>query len=63
MKSGDVLTNRELAKRFGVSTQSGMRRSITQNCLVLTTDPDGALYKDRWKGDILLYTGMGKIGD
>ena len=63
VKVGQELSNKELATAFGVSTQGGMRRSLKNNCLVITTDPVAHLYKDRWHGKLLLYTGMGMKGD
>lgn len=59
---GTVLTNRELADTFRCSPQSGMRRSLRTNSLVLTTSRDG-LYLDRWVNGHLHYTGMGLRGD
>ena len=41
----------------------GMRRSRTTNSLVLTADYTKTLYKDEWKGDVFLITGMGKRGN
>ena len=60
---GQILCNEDLAAAFGVSTQGGMRRSLRNDCLVIITDPTAPLYKDRWLGKILFYTGMGKKGD
>lgn len=40
-----------------------MRKSNTHNCLVLISDHTKGLYEDRWYGDDLHYTGMGKTGD
>jgi 5-methylcytosine-specific restriction protein A len=60
---GDVLTNEEISSRFGVGTMGGMRRSSKRNLLVLISDPFKGLYRDRWEGDVLHYTGMGPAGD
>jgi len=60
---GDKLTNQELTRYFQVGNMGGMRRSNAQNCLVLISDPFKAIYEDRWKDDVLHYTGMGKRGD
>ncbi|WP_338828322.1 HNH endonuclease signature motif containing protein [Bradyrhizobium sp. 27S5] len=60
--SGDVLTNAEISQRFGVGAMSGMRFNSKRNLLVLISDPFKGLYQDRWEGDILHYTGMGKSG-
>ena len=41
-----------------------MRKSNTYNCLILISDHTKETpYIDKWYGDILYYTGMGKIGD
>ena len=60
---GDVLTNEEIGRRFGVGIMSGMRRNTKRNLLVLISDPFKGLYQDRWEGDVLHYTGMGQTGD
>ena len=41
----------------------GMRKSNSNNCLVLISDHTKDLYEDKWHGDVLHYTGMGKVGD
>ena len=63
VKVGQVLSNKKLAATFDVSTQGGMRRSLRNDCLVITTDPEAPLYKDRPFGKLFLYTGMGMKGD
>jgi 5-methylcytosine-specific restriction enzyme A len=40
-----------------------MRYSSKYGCLVLTTDLGAGIYSDRWEGDYLQYTGMGREGD
>lgn len=60
---GDVLTNNEIGSHFSVGNMGGMRRSTVRNLLVLISDPFKGLYQDRWEGDVLHYTGMGKTGD
>ena len=60
---GDVLSNKELSKEFGIGNMGGMRRSLANHCLVIVSDGTKSLYDDRWDGDILHYTGMGKSGD
>ena len=40
-----------------------MRRNLSRNLLVVVSDPTKALYDDRWEGETLHYTGMGKTGD
>ncbi|WP_057883647.1 HNH endonuclease [Tsuneonella troitsensis] len=60
---GDELTNGDLAATFRVGNMGGMRRSLETNTLVIVSDPFKGLYIDRWVGDVLHYTGMGKSGD
>lgn len=60
---GSILNNREIMNRFSVGLMGGMRRSVRRKLLVLISDPFKGLYQDRWEGDVLHYTGMGKAGD
>lgn len=60
---GDVLSHEQLMRAFGVGLQGGMRRSKANNLLLLISDPTKSLYDDRWDGDTLHFTGMGKVGD
>lgn len=59
---GAVLTNAEVVEQFQVGNMGGMRKSNRQNCLVLISDPHKGLYEDKWDGEVLHYTGMGKRG-
>jgi 5-methylcytosine-specific restriction enzyme A len=60
---GEVLSNDEVTKRFRVGNSGGMRRNLDANVLVIFSDPFKGLYQDRWDGETLHYTGMGRIGD
>ena len=60
---GDVVTNDVMREAFKIGNMGGMRKSNTHNCLVLISDHTKGLYEDKWHGDVLHYTGMGKIGD
>ena len=60
---GDVLTNEGIGRRFGVGNMGGMRRNTERNLLVLISDPFKGLYRDRWDGEVLHYTGMGPTDD
>jgi hypothetical protein len=60
LSPGDALTNKEISHRFAVGNMGGMRRSTKLNLLVLISDPFKGLYQDRWHGEVLHYTGMGK---
>ncbi|MGC8999235.1 MAG: YDG/SRA domain-containing protein [Candidatus Bathyarchaeia archaeon] len=74
LKCGDVLSNLEISRIFGVCAQRGMRYNGSLNegirhvvlITVLHKTPEESLrnpYNDRLEGDILLYTGEGRVGD
>lgn len=63
LRVGAKLNNDELSDLFKVGNVGGMRWSSTHNCLVIVADHTKSLYDDRWEGDVLLYTGMGRSGD
>lgn len=63
LKIGQILKNNELVEIFKCGNMGGMRRSKATNTLVIVTDHTKGLYKDKWKGGVLHYTGMGKVGD
>mgnify|MGYP001047238833 CR=1 FL=1 len=63
LRPGDVLTNDQLSRVLGVGNAGGMRWSSGQGCLVIVADHTKGLYDDRWEGDVLHYTSMGRIGD
>ena len=48
---------------FQCGISGGMRRSRKTNSLVVVSDHTRGVYKDRWEGDVLHYTGMGLKGD
>jgi 5-methylcytosine-specific restriction protein A len=62
VQSGDVLSNSDLHHHFKVGNMGGMRRSLSNNALVIVSDHTKSLYDDRWTDDVLHYTGMGKSG-
>jgi 5-methylcytosine-specific restriction protein A len=62
LKSGMVITNDQLTEAFSVGNAGGMRWSSHSGCLVIIADHTKGLYDDRWDGDTLYYTGMGKRG-
>jgi 5-methylcytosine-specific restriction protein A len=63
LSKGQVINNSQLRAIFKVGMMGGMRRSLENNALVIVSDHTRGLYKDRWEGDILHYTGMGQEGD
>jgi 5-methylcytosine-specific restriction protein A len=60
---GSVVTNSDITTAFSVGNMGGMRRSKKTGTLVIISDHTKGLYDDKWYGEILHYTGMGKIGD
>jgi len=60
---GEAVSNADLTVEFKVANMGGMRRSIKTNTLVVISDHTKGLYDDKWSGDVLHYTGMGKIGN
>lgn len=62
-RPGDVLSNAEVSRRFKVGNMGGMRRNAKAHHLILISDPFKGLYEDRWEGEVLYYTGEGKVGD
>jgi len=63
LKPGDTINNDQLCNTFQCSSQGGMRRSLKKNSLVIVSNHVESLYDDRWVGNVLHYTGMGRIGD
>lgn len=63
LKLGQAITNDELRTIFICGNMGGMRRSRTTNTLVIISDHTKGLYEDKWFGNTLHYTGMGKKGD
>ncbi|MFY0331613.1 MULTISPECIES: HNH endonuclease [Bacillus] len=63
IEPGRILNNHEITELFKCAPQGGMRRSHKTNTLVLVSDHTKALYEDRWDGNVLHYTGMGRVGD
>ena len=62
-KVGAVISNKELSETFKVGNMGGMRRSKTTGTLVIISDHTKGFYDDKWYGNELHYTGMGKYGD
>jgi 5-methylcytosine-specific restriction protein A len=58
-----IVKNADIVNEFKCGNMGGMRRSKKTNTLVLVSDHTKGLYDDKWFGDILHYTGMGKNGD
>jgi|GEM_PF-656920 len=74
LKCGDILSNREISRIFGVCAQRGIRYSGSLHegirhivlITVLQKTPEEYInnpYNDRMEGDFLFYTGEGRIGN
>jgi len=63
LRSGKTVANDDLVQMFGIGNAGGMRWSSRNSSLVLIADHTKSLYDDRWDGDVLRYTGMGRVGD
>lgn len=60
---GEAVSNDVLRIAFRCGNMGGMRPSRATNTLVIISDHTKGLYEDKWVGDVLHYTGMGKSGD
>ncbi|EGO88341.1 hypothetical protein G8S49_10870 [Clostridium botulinum C] len=60
---GQYYTTYEIQHTFKHNRFRGMRYSKTTKTLVLIVNHVKSIYEDKWDGDILYYTGMGKYGD
>ena len=60
---GQIVSHDDVRAAYKIGNMGGMRKSNTYNCLVLISDHTKGLYEDKWYGDVLHYTGMGKTGD
>ncbi len=63
LEIGTKLTNDQMMKVFHVGQSGGIRKSKTTKSICIIIRHHESLYEDRWDGDILFYTGQGKIGD
>lgn len=57
---GATVTNQQISAEFRYGNMGGMRRSKRTQTLVIISDHTKSLYDDKWYGDVLHYTGMGK---
>ena len=60
---GAEVTNDQLRIAFACGNMGGIRRSRAKNALIIISDHTKSLYEDKWRGDVLHYTGMGLVGD
>lgn len=63
LKVGNIYSNADIVETFRCGNMGGMRKSNSTNTLMLVCDHTKGLYDDMWHGDVLHYTGMGKVGD
>lgn len=59
---GATVNHQKLCSEFKCGNMGGMRRSYATNTLIIISDHTKALYDDKWYGNELHYTGMGKSG-
>lgn len=62
-KVGTIYHHQDICDAFQCGNMGGMRRSKKTNTLMLICDHTKGLYQDMWHGEVLHYTGMGKVGD
>lgn len=60
---GQGVSNEDIIEEFKCGNMGGMRRSHKTNTLVIISDHTKDLYDNKWIGDTLHYTGMGRKGD
>lgn len=64
IRIGDIFTKQQLMDIFKISGQSGIMKTNTYDCLVLTTSEFNTVYDDGTIEDgRIIYTGEGLIGD
>lgn len=64
MNIGDVFTRDQLMDIFKISGQSGIMKTNSLNCLVLTTSEENGVYGDSTvENGFITYTGEGLVGD
>lgn len=63
LEIGQVINHKELISTFNCSSMGGIRPVINNNCIVIISDHTKGIYEDRWYGDVLHYTGTGRLGD
>ena len=63
LELGDILTHKQLHRTFECSVSGGIRYSSKTETIVIISDPTDPFYQDYWEGDVLHYTGSGRIGD
>lgn len=63
LKIGTVLNNKEITEIFHCQFEGGIRKSKKLNLPVLINDPKYGLYDNRWEGDTLYFTAIGRRGD
>lgn len=64
IKIGDIFTKQQLMDIFKISGQSGIMKTNTYNCLVLTTSEFNSVYDDGTIEDgRIIYTGEGLTGE
>ena len=63
LEKGTVVNNKQITEIFHCQYEGGIRKSKKLNLLVLINDPKYGLYDNRWEGDTLYFTAIGRKGD
>lgn len=66
LEPGDIISRKQLHKRFGGIVQGGISPSLKAKAIFLFTEPGAAAefgYHDRWNDGLFHYTGTGQSGD
>lgn len=63
LEIGRIYNHADIVETFQCGNMGGMRKSNKTNTLMLICDHTKGLYDDMWHGEVLHYTGMGKVGD
>ncbi|MCK8816747.1 HNH endonuclease [Natroniella sulfidigena] len=63
LEVGERLTHEELRTTFQCGVSGGIRYSSKSKSIVIISDQSDPFYQDYWEGNILHYTGTGRVGD
>ena len=63
LEKGTVINNKQITEIFHCQYEGGIRKSKKLNLLVLINDPKYGLYDNRWEGDTLYFTAIGRKGN
>jgi len=63
LKINSIYSQKDIQNILGITIMRGMNFKIDSNRLVLVRNHIKSIYTDRQEGDVLYYTGEGRIGD